>query len=117
MADEKIVQSVFAKDYSDENFWAKVKKYAKVAGKKVLKPALTLYYTLHDKDTPKWAKAIIIGALGYLICPVDAIPDIIPGVGYADDLAVLLAASATVAISIKPEHKKQSVEKLKQWFD
>jgi uncharacterized membrane protein YkvA (DUF1232 family) len=36
-----------------------------------------------------WAKTVIIGALGYLICPIDAIPDIIPGVGFTDDLAVM----------------------------
>ena len=35
-------------------------------------------------------KAIIIGALGYLISPLDAVPDAIPIAGLSDDLGVLL---------------------------
>lgn len=35
-------------------------------------------------------KAIIIGALGYLISPLDVIPDAIPIAGLGDDVAVLL---------------------------
>jgi uncharacterized membrane protein YkvA (DUF1232 family) len=116
MEDDKVIHSEFEDKYSDKGFWTKVKKYAKIAGKKLLKIALTLYYTMHDKDTPKWAKAIIIAALAYFIMPADAIPDLLPG-GYVDDLGVLAAATAFVGVSIKPEHKKKAEEKLKQWFD
>jgi uncharacterized membrane protein YkvA (DUF1232 family) len=49
--------------------------------------------------------------------PADAIPDVLPAIGYTDDLAVLTAATAAVGVSIKPEHKKKAEEKLKQWFD
>jgi len=107
----------FQKDYSDNNFWDKVKTYARVAGEGVLTPALKLYYSAQDSDTPVWAKGTIYGALGYLISPIDAIPDIVPIVGYSDDLGVLVAALAAVAFHIKEEHVAKTKETMKQWFD
>ena len=58
--------------YSDAGFWGKVKGYAKTAGRGVLLPALKMYYSATDPDTPRWAKATIYGALGYFISPLDA---------------------------------------------
>jgi uncharacterized membrane protein YkvA (DUF1232 family) len=88
----------------------------KSAGKKVLTPALQLYYAAIDQDTPKWAKRAIYGALGYLIFPVDAIPDMIPMVGLTDDLTVLLAALATTVAYIKPEHKAKAQAQVSKWL-
>ncbi len=106
----------FEKEYSDESFWDKVKKYAKIAVKNVLEPALKLYYALQDRDTPVWAKTVIIGALGYFISPIDAIPDITPIIGYSDDLGVLIAAVATVGAYIKKKHIQRAKDTLNQWF-
>lgn len=113
---EQIPENEFSKEYSDDKFWDKVKKFAVKAGKEVILKALTMYYTMQDKDTPKWAKGVIIGALGYFIFPLDAIPDMTPVVGYADDLGVLASAMATVAVYIKPEHRKKAEDTWKGWF-
>lgn len=102
--------------YSEDDFWSKVKNYAKVAGESVLEPALKMYYAAMDSDTPVWAKGIIFAALGYFISPIDAIPDITPVIGYTDDLGVLVAALAAVASHIKEEHTAKARETLKQWF-
>ena len=106
----------FENEFSDEGFWSKVKKFAKSAGENILNPALKLYYAAQDPETPTWAKTTIYGALGYFISPIDAIPDLTPVVGYSDDLGVLVAATAAVAIHIKEEHKEKAKETLKQWF-
>ena len=106
----------YSKEYSESSFWDKVKKFASKAGSKVIYTALKLYYTLQSPDTPAWAKAVIIGALGYFISPVDAIPDVIPVVGYSDDLGVLVAAVATVATQITPAIKAQAKAKTTEWF-
>jgi len=110
-------------EYSDESFWKKVGRLAAKAGrgsvkggKGIVRSALVLYYCLQDDDTPAWARLYIMGALGYLILPADAVPDFLPGVGQADDLAVLAAASAVVLVHIKPEHKRVAREKMKEWF-
>lgn len=106
----------FSEAYSDDGFWNKVKGYAKVAGENVLEPALKMYYAAMDSDTPAWAKATIIASLGYFISPVDGVPDVVPIVGYTDDLGVLCAALATTAAHIKKAHVQQAKETLKQWF-
>ena len=106
----------YAAEYSDESFWAKVVAFALKAGREVIRWSLTLYYCLQDKDTPKWARTVIVGALGYFIFPADVIPDFVPGAGYTDDLAVLVAAVATVLAHIKPEHRGQAEERMKEWF-
>lgn len=108
--------SQFSKEYSDSGFWEKVRTYARAAGEGVLEPALKMYHSALDSDTPAWAKATIIASLGYFISPVDAIPDIAPVVGYTDDLGVLVAALATTAAHIKEEHTKKAKETLSQWF-
>ncbi len=106
----------YAGEYSDESFWAKVVAFALKAGREVIRLALTLYYCLQDADTPKWARTVIVGALGYFIFPADIIPDFVPGAGYTDDLAVLVSAVATVLVHIKPEHRRQAEERMKEWF-
>lgn len=106
----------FEKEYSDRGFWDKVVAHAKAVGKEVIERALWLYYAAQAPQTPAWAKAVIYSALGYFIFPVDAIPDPTPVVGYADDLGVLAAAVATVALYITGEVKALAAQKLKEWF-
>ena len=106
----------FTQAYSDGSFWDKVKGFGKAAGETVLEPALKLYYSASDPDTPAWAKAAIYGALGYFIFPIDAVPDIAPIIGYTDDLGVLAAAGATTAAHIKDEHTQKAKDTVKQWL-
>ena len=113
---DQIENKGYGKEYSDDGFWNKIKTVFKKAGIKVVYSALTLYYTYKKKDTPAWARGVIIGALGYFISPIDAIPDITPGVGYADDIGVLLAAVATVSAYIDSEVKQYAKDKLRDWF-
>ena len=80
----------YSDKYSATGFVEKISHIAKRAGAKLVYAALILYYTLQSKDVPLKDKAIIIGALGYLISPLDVIPDAIPIAGLGDDVAVLL---------------------------
>ena len=102
--------------YSDAGFWAKVKNHAKKAGKKVIFDALTLYFALQDDDTPAWARAVIIGALGYLIFPLDLIPDFKPVIGFSDDTMMLAMALAAVAVHVKDQHRQQAKDVWDRWF-
>lgn len=106
----------FQGNYSEEAFWEKLKKIASKAGAKVVYYALVLFYTLADPATPVKYKAVIAGALGYLILPLDLLPDFLPFAGLADDWAALIAAVSYVFTSISQENKDKAREKLKDWF-
>jgi len=109
-------QDDFSKEYSENSLWDKITRYAKVAGEGVTIKVLELYYALMSPETPAWAKAVIVAALGYFISPADAIPDVVPAAGYADDLGVLTAALATVATSITEEVKAVAQARYKNIF-
>lgn len=108
--------NAYEKHYSEAGFWDKVKKYAKVAGREVLEKALLLYYAMQDPEVPAWAKAVCAGALGYFIFPVDVIPDALVPVGYTDDLGVMAAALAAIAVHVTPETKAKAAAKVGEWF-
>lgn len=102
--------------YSEDAFWDKLKRIAGKAGAKVVYYALVLFYTLTDPRTPAKYKAVIAGALGYLILPLDLIADFIPFAGLADDWAALIAAVSYTFSAITPENKAKARAKLLTWF-
>ena len=107
----------YANKFSQSDFVEKISRIAKRAGSKLVYAALILYYTLQsDKMSVKY-KAIIIGALGYLISPVDVMPDAIPIVGLTDDLAVLIFVLKKIWSDIDPEIQEKAKKKLAEWFD
>lgn len=113
---DEYIKAELVDEYSDQKFWDKVAKYAKKAGVEVIEKAICLWYVLQKSETPAWAKATIIGALGYFISPIDAIPDFTPVVGYVDDLGVLVLAIAAVSAFIDDEIREKARKQLKRWF-
>ena len=107
----------YANKFSQSEFAEKISRIAKRAGAKLVYASLILYYTLQSDKVSKSDKAIIIGALGYMISPLDVIPDAIPIAGLTDDLAVLLFVLKKVWTGIDPEIVEQAREKLSKWFD
>ncbi|GHB34093.1 YkvA family protein [Salinicola rhizosphaerae] len=102
--------------YSDERFWRKLIRFGTKAGREVARKALQLYFVLKRPDVPVWAKSTIIGALGYFISPLDAVPDFIAGIGYTDDASVLAAALVAVSIYIDEDVKRRTDEVLARWW-
>ena len=103
--------------FSQQNFIEKIQRIAKRAGAKLVYIALILYYLMQSDKVSLKDKAIIIGALGYLISPIDVVPDAIPIAGLADDLAVLLYALGKVWSQVDDHLKDKAKEKLSKWFD
>ena len=112
----EISTNAYSNVFSNAGFWNKLLKFAKSADKGVVEKALLLYFALQAPGTPAWAKTVIVGALGYFISPIDAIPDLTPVVGYSDDWGVLAMALAVVATHITAEVKTQASVKLAEWF-
>ena len=96
----------YAKFFSSSKFLS----FASGVGKNVafLRRAFILFYGFRDPDTPKYVKAVIAGALGYLILPIDLVSDRIPFIGWIDDAAVIALAFKVANRSIKPMHREQA---------
>ena len=57
-------------------------------------------------------RAVLLGALAYFVMPFDALPDLLPMLGFADDAAVLAAAIKLVSDAILPEHRDAARRKI-----
>ena len=74
--------------------------------------ALSAYYAATDSDTPIKVKGILLAALAYFILPFDVIPDVLIGLGFTDDAAVVFAAYKMLSAHIKPYHRERAREYL-----
>ena len=85
--------------------------------------AIPVYLALFDKRTPLLAKIFAAVTVGYLLSPIDLIPDFIPVLGLLDDL-ILVPVLIKITISLIPKEiiedlktKSEDNEKLqKKWF-
>ena len=107
---------VYKKDYSEESLFAKLLKYAKVIGVNLVYKALQLYFVLQKPELSAADKAIVFAALGYLISPLDFLPDPTPGVGYTDDALAVALAFAKVFMYIDDEVRTLAKQKLDDIF-
>ena len=107
----------YANKFSKRDFVEKIARIAKGAGAKLVYAALILYYTLQSDKVSATNKAMIIGALGYLISPLDVVPDAIPIAGLADDLGVLVFVLKKVWTDVDPDIQVKARQRLSKWFD
>ena len=61
----------------------------------------SLAQMIKDPDVAWKSKVIAIAALIYLVSPFDAVPDVIPFAGLADDVAVIVAVVSTLAVELE----------------
>ena len=85
------------------SFWRKTRSVA--ASIPFAEDLLAAYYCAFDRGTPLPVKTSLIGALAYFVLPFDAIPDVLPVLGFTDDAAVLATTIKLVASHIRPEHR------------
>ena len=69
---------------------------------------LAAYYCALDLETPRHVKVTLFGAIAYFVLPMDAIPDMLPVLGFTDDAAVLATAIKLVTNHITPRHREQA---------
>ena len=116
ITDTDICIREYEKQYSEEKFWSKVTTVAKKAGIKVIYMALLLYYALDSTSLSVKDRALIIGALGYFILPLDLVSDLMPAIGFLDDAAILLAIVKLLIVGIDNKVITLAKGKLSQWF-
>lgn len=95
--DEKLVKKSF------------LQKLKRVAAKITFsEKLLAAYFCAMDTSTPVKVKAILMAALAYFVVPADLIPDFFVGLGYTDDVSVLIAAITSVNAHVKEEHTEKA---------
>ena len=72
------------------------------------------WYCAMDTATPQHVRGVLLAALAYFVLPVDAIPDIVAGIGFTDDAAVIAAVVGALARHITPEHRDRARTRLDQ---
>lgn len=100
--------SKYAQFFSKENF----DKFIGSFGSKIkfLRPLFALYFAAMDPKTPVWAKALIFGVLGYVVLPLDLIPDMVPIAGLSDDAIAVTIMIGQAANIITEEHFQKADE-------
>ena len=96
----------------------------KQKAKELKKEITALYYAYQNPEVKLLPKIIIILTLGYMLSPIDLIPDFIPVIGYLDDL-IVIPALISLSIRLIPESVmnnsreiagRKPVKLKKNWF-
>jgi uncharacterized membrane protein YkvA (DUF1232 family) len=99
---------------SPDNFGQWLVRFVKKMGLGAAHTTLMLWFAFRDPDVPAWTKAKIGAALAYVVSPIDAIPDALPG-GLVDDMAVVAVAFAAVAAHVTPAIRKKADDVIRSW--
>ena len=91
-------------------------KHLRRVGAKVTYTSLLLFYAYRKKDTPAWAKRIIVGSIAYFLSPIDGIPDLTPFIGFTDDWSVLAFGLVAIACYIDDDVRQQARQKTIHWL-
>ncbi len=92
------------------DFWAKIKRFA--GRLPFVDDLVAAYYCALDPATPLRVRAMLLAALAYFILPTDLIPDMLGGLGFADDMALLTAVTGLVASHITQTHRAAAARAL-----
>ncbi len=103
-------RGIGAEDFDEGRFRDKVRRT--LARLPFVETALAAHHAALDRRTPAAAKAVLLAALAYFVLPADLIPDFIVGLGFTDDMAVLLTAVRALAPHITDEHRAAARQQL-----
>lgn len=93
-------------EYVRRRFWQKVRRT--LGRVPFVDQAVAAYYAAVDPATPTHAKAVLMAALAYFVLPADLVPDLLAGIGFSDDAAVLMLAVQALAPHIKAGHVERA---------
>lgn len=93
-------------------FWKTVRR----AGRHIpfMDELVAAYFCALDPQTPRRVRMTLMAALAYFVLPFDFIPDILLGIGFTDDIAVLMAAIASIRSHITPAHRAAAQRALEE---
>ena len=83
--------------------WAKLRRFAGQVP--FVEDVVAGYYCALDPATPMRVRGMLLAAIAYFILPFDFMPDIVVGLGFADDAALVTAVLALVSAHITDTHR------------
>jgi len=107
----------YSKYFSESKLLRKLHRSAEKLGIKLLFYVFILYFLISDKDIPLKTRLVFMAALGYFILPMDLISDLIPGLGFTDDLTFILYAVGTGSEYITAEIKEKAKARINNIFN
>ena len=85
-------------------FWPKLRR---VIGRvPFAEDAVAAWFCALDSETPLRVRGLLLAALAYFVLPFDLVPDMILGIGFGDDLTVIISTVTLLAGNIKPRHRE-----------
>ncbi len=106
----------YVKHYNELDLLDKIKFVGKKIGTKVVSSVLIMVILISDTKIPLKVRLVFMAAIGYLILPTDLVADLLPAIGFADDIAFLTYAISRAREYITPEVKDKAKQKLGQWI-
>ncbi len=113
---EIVTDEKYRKAWSEKAFFSKLPRTARKLGRAGLRQALRLYYVLKRKDLPGKTRVMIYGALGYFILPTDILPDVLPILGFTDDLGLLAAVFMAASQYMDEDVNARAEAKVIEWL-
>lgn len=107
----------FSGKYNESMFWSGLQKICSTVGREVVYKVLQLYYVLQKDSVTTAQKALIMGALAYLVSPIDVVPDCIPVVGWLDDVAAIGIVLSQVNKYVDSGINRKVEQKIDELFD
>lgn len=96
------------KSLDEPGFLRKLARFAGRLGAPVVRQLYSLYFLWKSPNTPKRAKAIIVGALVYFFSPIDAIPDLLGPLGFSDDITVITLVYSQMKAYLTDDIREQA---------
>lgn len=87
-------------------FWPKFRRVARQLP--FAEELLAGYFCATDARTPMAVKAVLMAALAYFVLPADLVPDVVAGLGFTDDAAVLMTAYRAVSRHVDDDHRDRA---------
>lgn len=98
-------------------FWKRHSQKIKAQVQDMKWSVLALYLARKDPRIPLKSKIVIVIAVGYILSPIDLIPDFIPVIGLLDDVIIVPALVGYAVKSIPSEILNDYKEKAKVEFE
>ena len=85
-------------------FWPKMRRVVRRVP--FAEDAVAAWFCAMDAETPLRVRGTLLAALAYFVLPFDLVPDMLLGIGFADDFTVILSTVTLLASNIKPRHRE-----------